>query len=460
MKKLTKSENWYIRALCLFFSLSFFVASIAACAYLDVWDELFNDWLFILFSPSPLVTDYYQLGNMASAFFNAGMCGLACTIIMILFDAECDENTLVGFFLVVAHCFYGLNFLNMWPPMIGILIFCKFYKIDFRSNTGMLMLSTAFAPFVSELLFRYHLIDEPYLIYTLQVDIIGVFYVIVFCLFLGFAIPAMLPGALRLHKGFNLYNGGLAFGLLGLFLYSFMYQTLSIDPQKTYGVGNALYSLHDNSYMGFVVSFYIIIFSILLLCGWYFNGKTFKGYGKLTKSSGLDTDFIDEFGFPLTLINMGIYGFLILAYFCGVILLTDGAGFTGATTGVILAALTFSAKGQHPKNIWPILLGFVLLSLYVEGISQINGRDIPWSLSTQGYLNGAAFATGLCPIAGHYGKRYGVLAGFICAIICTSTVSMHGGFMLYNGGLATGITALILIPCLEYYGIQPKKHVQ
>ena len=30
---------------------------------------------------------------------------------------------------------------------------------------------------------------------------------------LGFAIPAMLPGALRLHKGFNLFNGGLAFGL-------------------------------------------------------------------------------------------------------------------------------------------------------------------------------------------------------------------------------------------------------
>lgn len=457
MNHITKSENRYVKALCLFFSLSFFAASTAACAYLGVWDELFSDWIFILTSPSPLVTDYYRLGNMASAFFNAGMCGLACTLIMILFDADCDVNTLAGFFLVIAHCFYGLNFLNMWPPMLGMLVFCKFYKIDFRDNLGMIMFSTAFAPFVNELLFRFHLLDETFLIYTIQVDIMGVFYVIAFCLFLGFAIPAMLPGALRLHKGFNLYNGGLAFGLLGLFLYAFMYKTFSIEQPKSYEVGNALYNLHGRSHMGFVVTFFIILFAALLVTGWYLNGKSFQGYGKLTASTGLNADFIDEFGFPLTLINMGIYGFLILTYFCAVILLTEGAGFTGATTGVILAALTFAAKGQHPKNVWPILLGFVVLSFYVTTISVIGSRDIPWTLSTQGYLNGAAFATGLCPIAGHYGKKYGVLAGFICAVICTSTSAMHGGFMLYNGGLSAGITALILIPCLEYYGKGPAK---
>ena len=76
----------------------------------------------------------------------------------------------------------------------------------------------------------------------------------------------------------------------------------------------------------------------------------------------------------------------------------------------------------------------------------LSGVDLPWTLSQQGYLNGAAFATGLCPIAGRYGKRYGVIAGILAAIICTSTSSMHGGLMLYNGGLTTGITALIMVP--------------
>ena len=50
-----------------------------------------------------------------------------------------------------------------------------------------------------------------------------------------------------------------------------------------------------------------------------------------------------------------------------------------------------------------------------------------------------------------------VLAGFMAALICTSTSSMHGGLMLYNGGLTTGITALIMVPCLEYYFTNRKR---
>ena len=155
--------------------------------------------------------------------------------------------------------------------------------------------------------------------------------------------------------------------------------------------------------------------------------------------------------------NIGFYGFLVFTYFLLVISFTDGAGFTGPTVGVILAALTFSSQGQHPANVWPIFVGYMVLSLFVTIMCSISGLDIPWTLSMQGYINGAAFATGLCPIAGRYGRRYGVIAGILAAILCTSTSSMHGGLMLYNGGLTTGITALIMVPCLEYYWRDKKK---
>ena len=84
------------------------------------------------------------------------------------------------------------------------------------------------------------------------------------------------------------------------------------------------------------------------------------------------------------------------------------------------------------------------------------GFDVPWTLSTQAYINGFAFATGLCPIAGKYGFGYGVLAGLLSAVICTVTAEMHGGFVLYNGGLTAGLTALVLIPIFDFYGIKPK----
>lgn len=451
-----KKSSWFIKAICFNFSICFFVASFAATVYLNLWGHVWKDFLKLMVLPGPLVTDYFMLGNIASAFLNAGICGMTFTLLMIALKTECRPSYLAGYFLVVAHCFYGLNFLNMWPPVLGILLFTKIFKIGFRHNLDMAMFSTAFGPFISEMLFRYHVWDY-YIAYEVQVSVLGFIYVIIFSIFLGFAIPAMLPGALKLHKGFNLYNGGLAFGLLGLFIYAFMYKTMGIEPPHATPTPNVVYASHTNSYQIFSTWFFVIVFALFILWGWYLNEKSFKGYKDLLKSTGHTADFFAEYGAPKVIMNIGFYGFLVFTYFLLVISFTDGAGFTGPTVGVILAAMTFSSQGQHPANVWPIFVGYITLSLLVTILCSLAGLDIPWTLSTQGYINGAAFATGLCPIAGRYGRRYGVIAGILAAILCTSTSSMHGGLMLYNGGLTTGITALIMVPCLEYYWRDKKK---
>lgn len=445
-----KRNSYYIKAACFFISLALLLACPIAAWYIDCWDRIWTDLYQILTLPSPLVTDYYNLGNLASTFLNAGLCGMACTLIMIINKTNCPPSFLAGYFLVIAHCFYGLNFLNMWLPMFGIFLFCKVMRIHFNQNLDMAMFSTAFGPFISEMLFRYH-VNENYIVWKTQISILGLLYAIGFSIFLGFAIPAMLPGALRLHKGFNLFNGGLAFGLLGLFIYSYMYKTFGVTAPTPFKLINVTYNMHGQSYGIFVISFFLIVFLSFLFAGWYMNGKTFKGYGKLMESTGHRVNFFDNYGPALVYINIGVYGLMMLAYFILIISLTDGAGFTGATTGIILASITFSSQGQHPKSVWPVLLGYVVLFGIVSISKFIYGLELPWTLSTQAYMNGAAFATGLCPIVGCYGRRYGVIAGIMCAAMCSSTSAIHGGFMLYNGGFTTGITALILIPCLEYY---------
>lgn len=456
MDQIMKKNSWYIKAICLVFSICFFAASLAATIYLNLWGHVWKDFLKIMTTPGPLITDYFMLGNIASSFLNAGMCGLSMTLLMIFLKAECRPSYLAGYFLVVAHCFYGLNFLSMWPPVLGIFLFTRVFKIGFRHNLDMAMFSTAFGPFISEMLFRYH-VWNYYISYEVQISVLGFIYVIIFSAFLGFTIPAMLPGALKLHKGYNLYNGGLAFGLLGLFIYAFMYKTMGIEAPHATPTPNVVYAAHTNSYPMFCALFFLLVFALFILWGWYLNKKSFKGYGYLLKSTGHTADFFAEYGFPKVILNIGFYGLVVLTYFLLVITFTDGAGFTGPTVGVILAAMTFSSQGQHPANVWPIFIGYVVLSLFVTIMCTISGVEIPWTLSTQGYLNGAAFATGLCPIVGRYGKRYGVIAGILAAIICTSTSSMHGGLMLYNGGLTTGITALIMVPCLEYYWKDKKR---
>lgn len=115
MKPHVYSNSQIINGIALGFSLCFFIASFIAAHYTGEWGHVFYQWYLILITPCPLVTDYFNIGGLSSAFLNAGACGLSCSLFMILLKGESRANTLAGYFLVVAHCFYGLNFLNMWP---------------------------------------------------------------------------------------------------------------------------------------------------------------------------------------------------------------------------------------------------------------------------------------------------------------------------------------------------------
>ena len=323
------------------------------------------------------------------------------------------------------------------------------------------MFSTALAPFVSEFLFFY----PPGNSWKIgEFSVLGIVLSIILGILAGFLIPALLPGTSAMYRGYSMYKAGLAIGILGIFLYCFFYKTFGIESHATGFTSHAVYETFGNMYYIFMNVFFASIFLVALILGFFFNGRSFKNYRKLTSCSGYGLDFADKFGMPLCLINFGIYGFCILAYLNVIFwlptifpFLPEGVGFTGPTVGVVFAALTFSADGQHPKNVAPIALGYTILFALVCGICLLAGVEVPWTLSTQAYINALAFATGLCPIAGSYGFKYGVLAGLVSAIICTSTAAMHGGFVLYNGGFNAGLAAMILIPIFDFYNVKPKK---
>ena len=443
----------------LFISLMFLAAAPIAVVYTKEWD-FFENLVRILTSPSKLVTDYFALGGLGSTLFNAAVCGLCTNLIVYLSRARANATILAGYMLVVAHCFYGLNFLNMWPPLIGILLYCVVTKRKISENIHIAFFATALAPFVSELCFRYAI--ENYNSSVINVNWVGVALSLVCGLAIGFVVPALLPGTAAMHHGYSLYKAGLAIGILGIFLNAFMYSTLGVDkPGKLQIINESYYAL-PYGYRGFMNVFFIVLFTVTFVVGFILNNRSMRGYRNLLQCTGHGTDFTNKFGMPVCMINIAVYGFAMLAYLNLVFVLPSifpslpsGVGFTGATAGIIFAALTFAADGQHIKNVFPIAVGYVALFAIVVLICKAAGFDIPWTLSTQSYINGLAFATGLCPIAGKYGFRYGVLAGLMSAIICAITAEMHGGFVLYNGGFNAGLTALVLIPILDFYNVKP-----
>ena len=428
---------------------------IAGAVYTETFRTLPRDFFHILTTPGPLITDYFMMGSMPAAFLNAGLCGLVMACFMHFLPGPSHVNTLAGYFLVIAHCFYGLNLLNMLPCFLAPFLYLKLKKLDYNGNLHVCMFITCFSPFVSELLFRYTQGDD-FVAGRASLTVKGVFLTCAFLLIVAFVAPAILPGAKAWHKGYNLYNGGLAYGILGFLLYNFLYKTMGVQEPHRLIVPNAVYDHFDRSFQTFGNVFFALLFIAFIAAGWYLNDKSFRGLEVLFHDTGYQSNFAAKYGMQICLMNMGLYGFLFLLYVNLAIIFTHGAGFTGPTFGVIFAALTFTSMGQHVSNVWPIFLGFPLLSLFSKAFNLLIGGTTTWTITTQSYLNSVAFATGLCPLVGCYGIRAGLAAGALCASLCTATSALHGGLMLYNGGFTTGVAALILIPILEHYSV-PKR---
>ena len=453
-----KKEKWNSRLLTLymlFWSVAFLIATPIACELSGETGSFLYDLYLIFTSPSKLVTDYFNIGGLGSTLFNAALCGLACNLVMVVSHTKPTATTLAGYFLITAHCFYGLNFINMWPPFCGVYVYCKVRKLRFCENVHIAMFATALAPFISDFLFRYT-IGDAYVFGEVHLTVLGVILALLFGLATGFIVPALLPGTTKMHRAFNLYKAGLAIGILGIFVYAFMYKTLGIEAPDALSRDNPLYLKNGSSYGDFMTVFFGIVFILSIIIGFCLNKFSFRGYEKLWRHTGHNADFVRSFGTPLCFVNVGIYGLGILAYLNFIFLSPIGVGYTGPTAGVTIAAITFAASGQTPRNVWPIVFGYSILNVITQGICALAGLTMGWSLATQGYINGLAFATGLCPFAGKYGWKVGTVAGIVNAIICTSTSALHGGFVLYNGGLTAGLTALILIPILDFYNIKEK----
>lgn len=429
------------------FSAAFLIA--AFCA--GDLGNLIPGFVTICTSPSQLTIDYIKLGGLGSAFFNTGLVGLICCALLYFSKATCTGLTVAAYWLTVGFATYGMNPLNMWPFILGVWVYSRIKKVSFGSVVNLAMFSTALAPFAGELMFRYPNLEAS------GFSVIGLLGAVVVGILVGCVMPALCAHAPNFHKGYDLYNAGPAAGFLAFLIYCVLYRSPGLEvPSNT--------SLGDGA-RWFVTAFFVIVFVIILIIAYVRDKNCFKEYGKLLKSDSYKVDFTSAYGMSATLVNIGVYGLFILLYYSIVqgMTMVDGslvftpAKFTGATMGAIMCMMAFSAQGSHPRNVFPIMVGYAVASflpflMYVGGVVP----EQSWTLTSQGLLVGLCFASGLAPVSGRFGFFAGVAAGAIHAVLVTSVPLLHGGFCLYNGGFTAGIVAFILVPVLECF-MKPKK---
>ncbi len=384
---------------------------------MDSPSQILKGLLKITMTPDLLITDYISVGGMGAAFVNAGLLALAFTLMIYMLGVDVNGLAVVAISLAGGFALFGKNIFNVWFVLLGVLLYCKFEKEPFKNHVLIGILGTAMAPMVTQLMFTTgH--------GTMQRFVLGAAAGILS----GFILPPLSSYLLRVHQGYNLYNVGFAAGVIG---------TVMVSIFKSYGFlpeSRVIWSTGNNLILGIWLG--IMFFSMLAL-GWWSNGRSFKGYFDIFQYSGRAvTDFVTLEGFGPTLINMGLLGYMSMAY----ILFIKG-DFNGPTIGGIFTVVGFGAFGKHPKNVWPIFAG-----VWLGSVTKI------WGANDPAIQLAALFGTTLAPIAGEFGPFIGIIAGFIHSSVVLNVGVLHGGMNLYNNGFAGGIVAAVMIPLIEAFG--------
>ncbi|ABR50394.1 protein of unknown function DUF1576 [Alkaliphilus metalliredigens QYMF] len=370
----------------------------------------------IVIHPSTLVSDYMVIGNIGATFFNSGLLMLIAIAIAKLNKAIMNGPMVAAIFTVGGFALFGKNFYNIWPILLGVLIYAKVQKEKFSKFIIIAFFGTALGPLISQISFGYGATIVQGMVMGIAAGML-----------VGFVLPPLANHLLKFHQGFNLYNIGFTAGMIGTFFMAVM---------RAYGISHETTLIVAEGY-NFVFAVYLsILFISMLMVGFFFNGNSFAGYGKLIKHSGRAvSDFVALEGFGMSFINMGILGLVSTAY-----VIIVGGELNGATIGGVFTIVGFGAFGKHVKNVTPILIGVILASL-----TQV------WALNSTGALLAALFGTTLAPIAGQFGWTSGIVAGFLHMAMVMNVGYLHGGMNLYNNGFSGGMVAGILVPIIESF---------
>jgi len=404
------------------FTLAFAVAAVIAPDRSSVIEGL----KAIYSAPCKVVTDYFQIGGISATFANAFVVGLFCCLLYMLPGAPFNGVSFLAFSLTMGFCFWGMNLFNVIPCALGVCLYCLVKREGLGKNVNFMLFATGIAPIVTEMFLRYPTANPAVSI------VLGV------CvgMFIGFFTPAGCAYAPKAHSGFSLYSAALPLGMMSFFLRAVLYTMRGVEIPAAAKPGE--------SQPVVFYAFFGALFVICIVLGVWKNGWSFKGYGKLLKASGHKMDLATEFGAPAALINIGVFGLFIMLYYTLV-----GGSLNGVTCGLILCMVCTAVAGSHPGNVWPIMVGYVVMSFISEAL--FAGETFGKAINAQAILIGMCYANGMSPITGKYGWFAGLVAGMIHHILVTCVPDLHGGWLLYNGGFTACLVAIFYIPVLERF---------
>ena len=431
MKKLNNlSESNFLKLVFAFLTACFLIAAVI----MPDRSTMFTGLWKILSQPSKVSTNYFAVGGYAATFLNMGLVALISLLLFVLCKGTPNNVSTLAFILTLGFCSWGINILNIWPTIFGVLVYALVKKEKLGGLVNAMLFSTGIAPLITDLLLRYPNAE------TIGFNLPGLGLALLVGLCIGFFLPAGLAHAPAVHKGFDLYSAALPIGMTAFLLNATLFKTLGVDLPAA----PAADTLQVASQMT-VNIFCGVVFGLCIVFAFLMGCKP-KDYWRLLSDPALVNNFSSTYGNATFLMNLGVYGLFILGYYNAI-----GATFNGVTFGVIFCMLACCNSGSHPGNVWPIMLGYVVASTVFGWLAPLVGGNFTLPVNAQAIVVGLCYANGLSPIADKYGWKYGFVAAIMHYLLVTSVPNLHGGFCLYNGGFTAALICLILVPELERF---------
>lgn len=427
MKKLNQlSEREFLIRFFFLFSSAFLIAAF----FMPDRAQMLPGFWRILSQPTLASTNAFYIGGFAATFLNMGLLGLICAALYCIPGNKPNHEAVMVTILTIGFGAWGIHVLNIWPTMLGVVLYCLVKKEPLGNYTNLMMLTTGLAPFISEILIRYPCeyvvgFSFPRVLLAFAIGIPA-----------GFTIPAGLRNAPKVHRGLTIYSAALPVGMAAFLMQSVLYRVMGVSipgAVSDFSVGSAT----------IVNTFCCILFGSLVVAA-LFMGCSFKDYRKLLTSPEPVHTVTATCGNAVMLMNTGIYGLFILGYYNLI-----GADFNGVTFGVIFCMVCTCNAGSHPANVLPIMLGYALISWLFQLVSPFAHGEFTQYLDAQPIIVGLCYANGLSPLSDKYGWFWGMVAAMLHFCMVTTTPLLHGSMCLYNGGFTTGLVCLLLMPTLE-----------
>lgn len=427
MRKLNQlSERSFLKLFLLFFSSSFVIAAV----FVPDRSDMLSGLVRILSQPTKAYTNFFAVGGFSATFLNMGLVGLCCTGLYCLPGDKDNSTATLVTILTTGFGSWGIHILNMWFGVLGVVLYCIIKKEKLGNHTNAMLFTTGLAPFFSEFLVRY---PNPEVVgFRLGGFLLAAGVGIVCGLFL----PAGLDNSPKVHKGFDIYSAALPVGMTALLLQGFLYKAVGVPVPLAVADITVASSTIVNTFCACLFSACIVLaFSM---------GCRPKDYWKLMSDPEFVRNFSATYGNATMLMNVGLFGLFILAYYNII-----GAPFNGITFGVVFCMLATCNSGSHPANTWSIILGYVLASYGTRLISAFVGVPFAQTLNAQNIIVGVCYSNGLSPISDHYGWCYGLVAAILHYFMVTTIPLLHGDMCLYNGGFTAALVCLLMVPGLE-----------